>query len=74
MAKKEERDCWANLITSNGFLQVGEKPDSSLNLTNFHRKSIEFDSDSDYGWELLHEYMQLDSCGEMLGARNTLFA
>ena len=44
MTKKSERDCWGALIMSNGFLQLGEVPESSFNFINFHRKSLESDS------------------------------
>ena len=44
MAKKVERDCWDNLVISNGILLAGERPKYSFNLTKFHRKSIESDS------------------------------
>ena len=47
LTKKEERDCWANLVASNGFLHTGERPESSFNFTNFHRRILESDSDSD---------------------------
>ena len=40
MTKKEERDCWDNLITSNGFLQAGEKPYPPSTLLIFTRKSL----------------------------------
>ena len=47
MTKKAKRDYWGALITSNGFLQPKEVPESSFNLTNFHRRCLESDLDSD---------------------------
>ena len=47
MTKKAERDSWGDLIMSNGFLQLGEVPKYSFKLTNFHRKSLESDSESE---------------------------
>ena len=45
MTKKDERDYWGTLIMRNGFLKLEEEPNPSFNLTNFHRRSPESDSD-----------------------------
>ena len=43
MKKKAKRDCRVKLITSNGFLQIGERIESSFNLSIFHIMSLKFD-------------------------------
>ena len=60
MTKKVERDFWGALIMRNGFLKLEEVPEPSFNLTNFHRKSLKYYSDSDW-FKFLHEDMQSDS-------------
>ena len=41
LTKKAERYFWANLIASNGFLHTRERPESSFNFTNFHKRCLE---------------------------------
>ena len=72
MTKKVERDCWGALIMSNGFLQPEEAPESSFNLINFHMRSLEPDLDLEQ-FNFLHEDMQSDSWGEMLGPEFSAF-
>ena len=47
LSKKEKKNCWDNLIASNGFLNTSEKTESSFNFTNFHIRSFESNSNLD---------------------------
>ena len=46
LSKKAEKKCWEDLVTCKGHVNLGDNPEYSLNLANFHRKIFDSDSDS----------------------------
>ena len=66
LTRAEEQRCWKYWVTHRGFLKKDEVLESPYNFSSLHEQSSV--QDSDFEWcRLLHEDMQHDSWGEMLG-------